>query len=98
VLQDKLPPFPDRLARAEVERELERPIDEMFSSSARRSRRPRSRRCIRRPTRDRPARGGQDPAPGHRARLPRDVDAFYFIARTIELLAPFVPPPAPLAR
>jgi len=48
VLQDKLPPFPTEIARDMIERDLEMPVDAMFTNLPGRSPPRPSRRCIRR--------------------------------------------------
>jgi ubiquinone biosynthesis protein len=90
VLQDKLPAFPVAEARAEIERELGRPVDALFSEFSppvaaaslaqvhravlRETGRPVAVKVLR---------------PGIERAFLRDVDAFYFAARMIELFAPF---------
>ncbi|EKE43794.1 2-polyprenylphenol 6-hydroxylase [Oceaniovalibus guishaninsula JLT2003] len=89
VLQDKLPPFPLSEARAEVERELEMPVDTLFSSFSepvaaasiaqvhkavlRETGRPVAVKVLR---------------PGIEKAFRKDVDAFYLAARMVDLLAP----------
>ncbi len=70
-LQDKMAPFPQAEAEAAVEKAFGRPLRRFSSSSARRSRPPRSRRCIApRSRRRRAAAGrGQGAAARHRAAL-----------------------------
>jgi ubiquinone biosynthesis protein len=71
ILQDRLPPFPAAVARAEVERELAQPVDALFSEFsepvAGRVHRPGPSRT---PARHRRGGGRQGPSSGHRARLP----------------------------
>ncbi|SFT99811.1 2-polyprenylphenol 6-hydroxylase [Sedimentitalea nanhaiensis] len=89
VLQDKLPPFSIEQAKAEVARELGRPVVEMFSefddSIAAAS--------IAQVHRARLAETGQLVAvkvlrPGIERAFRKDVDAFYFAARIVDLFAP----------
>ncbi|MEM6438523.1 MAG: 2-polyprenylphenol 6-hydroxylase [Pseudomonadota bacterium] len=89
VLQDRIPPFPEAEARASVERELERPLEELFetfgppvaaasiaqvhAAVARDSKRRVAVKILR---------------PGVERAFRLDIDAFHFIARMVELLAP----------
>jgi ubiquinone biosynthesis protein len=89
VLQDRLPPFPTDQARAEVARELGQPVDVLFSEFSE----PVAAASIAQVHRARLADGGADVAvkvlrPGIERAFRRDVDAFYFAARTLELLVP----------
>ncbi len=89
VLQDKLSPFPEAEARAEIERELDAPVDELFerfepaiaaASIAQ------VHPAIDRVTGRKVAVKVLRPAVERAFR--KDVDAFFFIADTIELLLP----------
>jgi len=89
VLQDSLPPFPTDVAKATVAEELERPVDQMFSSFSD----PVAAASIAQVHRARLADTGEDVAvkvlrPGIERAFRRDIDAFYFAARMIELLSP----------
>lgn len=89
-LQDKLPPFSMTEARAALQLELGRPIDAMFSTFSE----PVAAASIAQVHRATLATTGQDVAvkvlrPGIERAFRRDIDAFYFAARTIELLLPF---------
>lgn len=89
-LQDKLPPFSRDLARASVELELGRPLDQMFSSFSE----PVAAASIAQVHRATLAATGADVAvkvlrPGIERAFRRDIDAFFFAARTIEILLPF---------
>jgi len=89
VLQDRLPPFPTALARAEVERELGRPLDAVFSEFSE----PVAAASIAQVHRARLRDTGEEVAvkvlrPGIERAFRRDVDAFRFMARTLELLVP----------
>lgn len=90
VLQDKLPPFSTEEARATVEAELGRPVDEVFSefdpplaaaslAQVHRARLRDSDRVV----------AVKVLRPGIERAFLRDVDAFYFAASMIETLAPF---------
>ncbi|MCR9148308.1 MAG: 2-polyprenylphenol 6-hydroxylase [Rhodobacteraceae bacterium] len=90
VLQDKLPPFPVATAKAEVARELGRPVDEMFSEFSE----PIAAASIAQVHKARIAATGEEVAvkvlrPGIERAFRTDVDAFYFAARMVEVLAPF---------
>jgi ubiquinone biosynthesis protein len=89
VLQDSLPPFPTDVAKATVAEELERPVAEMFSSFSD----PVAAASIAQVHRARLADTGEEVAvkvlrPGIERAFRRDIDAFYFAARMIELLSP----------
>jgi len=89
VLQDKLPPFSRDAAMAEVERELGVSVDELFTEFSE----PIAAASIAQVHRARLADTGQDVAvkvlrPGIERAFRRDIDAFYFAARIIELFAP----------
>ena len=89
VLQDKLPPFPDRVARREIEKELEAPIDALFSdfgpaiaAASIAQVHPATERASGRRVAVKVLRPGVERA------FQKDVDAFHFIAGAIEFLAP----------
>lgn len=89
VLQDKLPPFSVEEAKAEVERALGRPMDEIFSEFSE----PVAAASIAQVHRARLAATGDEVAvkvlrPGVERAFIRDVDAFYFAASFVELFAP----------
>jgi len=89
VLQDKLPPFSRDIAMAEVERELGLPVDQLFSEFSE----PIAAASIAQVHRARLSDTGQDVAvkvlrPGIERAFRRDIDAFYFAARIIDLFAP----------
>jgi ubiquinone biosynthesis protein len=89
VLQDKLPPFSRAEALAEVERELGRPASEIFSDFSD----PIAAASIAQVHRATLAETGEDVAvkvlrPGVERAFNRDVDAFYFAARIVDLFAP----------
>ena len=89
-LQDKLPPFPMVQARAMVEAELQRPMDEVFSEFSEAVAAASIAQVHRARLRD----TGQEVAvkvlrPGIERAFRLDIDAFYFAARAIEFLAPF---------
>jgi len=89
VLQDKLPPFSRDAAMAEVERELGLSVDELFSEFSE----PVAAASIAQVHRARLADTGQDVAvkvlrPKIERAFRRDIDAFYFAARIVELFAP----------
>lgn len=90
VLQDKLPPFPMAEARATIEAELGRPVDEVFAELEP----PVAAASLAQVHRARLRETGQVVAvkvlrPGIERAFMRDVDAFYFAASMVELLAPF---------
>ena len=89
VLQDQLPPFSRAEAMAEVERELGRPVSEVFSEFSD----PIAAASIAQVHRARLAETGEDVAvkvlrPGIERAFNKDVDAFYFAARIVDLFAP----------
>jgi ubiquinone biosynthesis protein len=89
VLQDKLPPFPTSEAKAEIEREMEIPVDTIFSEFGE----PVAAASIAQVHKARIAETGETVAvkvlrPGIERAFRRDIDAFYFAARVIELLSP----------
>ncbi len=91
VLQDKLPPFDDALARAEIEKTFEKSIDEMFSAFSRPIAAASIAQVHRATVRDT---GEEVAVKILRPRIERafqiDIDAFYFIAGFIETFAPSV--------
>ena len=89
VLQDRLPPFPTREAKEEIERELEIPVEEVFAEFSE----PVAAASIAQVHRARLAESGREVAvkvlrPGIERAFRRDIDAFYFAARVVSLLAP----------
>ncbi len=89
VLQDKLPPFPTAIARAEVEKELGLPMAAMFSTFSE----PVAAASIAQVHKATLVETGEDVAvkvlrPGIERAFRRDIDAFYFAARCIEVLSP----------
>lgn len=90
VLQDKLPPFPTAIARQMVEDEFGQPTDSLFSAFSE----PVAAASIAQVHRARLADTGEEVAvkvlrPGIERAFRRDIDAFYFAARWVEILAPF---------
>lgn len=88
-LQDKLPPFPTDVAKVMVAEELRLPVDEIFSDFSE----PVAAASIAQVHRATLRSNGQDVAvkvlrPGIERAFRRDIDAFYFAARTIEFLSP----------
>lgn len=88
-LQDKLPPFATSVAKAMVASELRLPVDEVFSSFSE----PVAAASIAQVHRARLAENDRDVAvkvlrPGIERAFRKDIDAFYFAARTIEFLSP----------
>ena len=88
-LQDQRPPFPTDIAKAMVADELRLPVDEMFSSFSE----PVAAASIAQVHRATLIETGQDVAvkvlrPGIERAFRKDIDAFYFAARTIEFLSP----------
>ncbi|MDC0660212.1 2-polyprenylphenol 6-hydroxylase [Leisingera sp. SS27] len=89
VLQDKLPPFSRAEALAEVEKELGRPASEVFSDFSD----PVAAASIAQVHRATLAETGEEVAvkvlrPGIERAFNKDVDAFYFAARIVDLFAP----------
>ncbi|MEX5727895.1 ubiquinone biosynthesis protein [Rhodovulum iodosum] len=90
VLQDKLAPFPVEVAKQTVAQELGRPADTLFSEFSE----PIAAASIAQVHQARVAETGELVAvkvlrPNVERNFRRDIDAFYFAASTIELLAPF---------
>jgi ubiquinone biosynthesis protein len=90
VLQDRLPEFSMEEARAAIESDLGRPLDEVFSAFGK----PVAAASLAQVHRATLRETGQIVAvkvlrPGIERAFLRDVDAFYFVARLIEILAPF---------
>lgn len=88
-LQDKLPPFPVAQAKAMIEAELALPVDTIFSEFSE----PVAAASIAQVHRARLAETGEDVAvkvlrPGIERAFRKDIDAFWFAARTIETLSP----------
>ncbi|MEL6587625.1 MAG: 2-polyprenylphenol 6-hydroxylase [Pseudomonadota bacterium] len=86
VLQDKLPPFPTEQAKAMVTRDLELPVDVLFSEFSE----PVAAASIAQVHQARLAEDGRKVAvkvlrPGIARAFRKDIDAFYFAARLIEL-------------
>lgn len=89
VLQDKLPPFSMEEARAEVKRELGVEVDEAFASFSE----PVAAASLAQVHKAHLADTGDAVAvkilrPGIEKAFRKDIDAFYFAARTIEVLSP----------
>ncbi len=89
VLQDKLPPFSIEKAKAEVEKELGRPVDQMFSEFSE----PVAAASIAQVHKARLAETGEEVAvkvlrPGIERAFTKDVDAFYLAASVIEMFSP----------
>ncbi|MFK7751745.1 MAG: 2-polyprenylphenol 6-hydroxylase [Sedimentitalea sp.] len=89
VLQDKLPPFSIAEAKAEVEKELGQPVDQIFSEFSE----PIAAASIAQVHKARLADSGEEVAvkvlrPGIERAFGRDVDAFYLAARIVDLCAP----------
>ena len=89
VLQDKLAPFDMAAARAEVEHELGAPVDVLFSEFSP----PVAAASVAQVHRARVRGTGREVAvkvrrPGIARAFARDINAFYFAARTIERLSP----------
>ncbi|WP_417726538.1 2-polyprenylphenol 6-hydroxylase [Roseovarius sp.] len=89
VLQDKLPPFSVDLAKRSIAQELGRPVEDMFDDFSP----PVAAASIAQVHKARLRESGEAVAvkvlrPGIERAFRRDIDAFYFAARMIELLAP----------
>ena len=89
VLQDRLPAFPTVAARNMIASELGQPVENLFSEFSE----PVAAASIAQVHRARIAETGEDVAvkvlrPGIERAFRRDIDAFYFIARMVELLSP----------
>ncbi|MGB3246981.1 MAG: AarF/UbiB family protein, partial [Sulfitobacter sp.] len=89
VLQDKLPPFPIELAKAEVEKELGQPIELIFSSFSESV----AAASIAQVHRATLVDTGEDVAvkvlrPGIEKAFRKDIDAFYLAARMVEIFSP----------
>jgi ubiquinone biosynthesis protein len=89
VLQDKLPPFSIEQAKAMVRTELERPVEEVFSTFSE----PVAAASIAQVHKAHLAETGEAVAvkvlrPGIEKRFGKDIDAFYFAARMVEIFAP----------
>ena len=89
-LQDKLPPFPNAVARRMIEAELGQPVDTIFSEFSE----PVAAASIAQVHKARLADDGRLVAvkvlrPGIERAFRKDIDAFYLIAQTIEIIAPF---------
>lgn len=89
VLQDQLPPFDQKTAKAEVEKELGRSIESMFSEFSE----PVAAASIAQVHKARLKSTGEDVAvkvlrPGIEKAFKKDVDAFYLAARLVELFSP----------
>ena len=89
VLQDKLPPFPTDVARAEFAREIGQTADDVFSDFSDSVAAASIAQVHRARLRD----TGDEVAvkvlrPGIERAFARDIDAFYFAARMVELLSP----------
>jgi len=89
VLQDKLPPFPVAVAKAEVEAELGRPMDTIFSEFSE----PVAAASIAQVHKAKLVEGGDYVAvkvlrPGIERAFQKDIDAFYLAASVIDTLSP----------
>ncbi|MDG1377768.1 MAG: 2-polyprenylphenol 6-hydroxylase [Yoonia sp.] len=89
VLQDKLPPFSMAAAKAEVQRELGKPVEAIFSSFSE----PVAAASLAQVHKAHIAETGDAVAvkilrPGIEKAFRKDIDAFYFAARAIEILSP----------
>ncbi|KIN65877.1 2-polyprenylphenol 6-hydroxylase [Sulfitobacter noctilucae] len=89
VLQDKLPPFSIEEAKAEVQRELGMPVEEIFSEFSE----PVAAASIAQVHKARLVDSGEEVAvkvlrPGIEKAFRKDVDAFYLAARMVEIFSP----------
>ncbi|TNC74223.1 2-polyprenylphenol 6-hydroxylase [Rubellimicrobium roseum] len=89
ILQDRLPPFPTHEARLAVAAELDRPVDSLFSEFSE----PVAAASIAQVHRARLLATGEEVAvkvlrPGIEKAFRRDIDAFRFAARILDLFAP----------
>ena len=89
ILQDKLPPFSMAEAKKMIEAELNKPLKETFKEFSK----PVAAASIAQVHRAKLASDGSDVAvkvlrPGIEKAFRRDIDAFYFAAKMVELLAP----------
>ena len=89
ILQDKLPPFAMAEAKKMIEAELNKPLNEAFQEFSE----PVAAASIAQVHRAKLASDGSDVAvkvlrPGIEKAFRRDIDAFYFAAKMVELLAP----------
>jgi ubiquinone biosynthesis protein len=89
VLQDKLPPFPVDVAKQAIEQELGQPVEALFDAFSP----PVAAASIAQVHKARLRADGTEVAikvlrPGIERAFQRDIDAFYFAARMIEVLAP----------
>jgi len=89
ILQDKLPPFPVEIAKQSITHELGRPVDDIFEDLSA----PVAAASIAQVHKARLRDTGEAVAvkvlrPGIERAFRKDIDAFYFAARMIELLSP----------
>lgn len=89
MLQDRLPPFPTTIAKQAIAEELRAPVDQLFSEFSE----PVAAASIAQVHRARVRETGREVAvkvvrPGIGAAFRRDIDAFHFGARMIELVSP----------
>ncbi len=89
VLQDKLPPFDVEVAKREIEKELGQPVDTIFSTFSE----PVAAASIAQVHKATLRETGEEVAvkvlrPGIEAAFRKDVDAFYFAARLVDIFAP----------
>ncbi|TGN62455.1 2-polyprenylphenol 6-hydroxylase [Paracoccus liaowanqingii] len=89
MLQDRLPPFPTDIAKAVIEADLRAPIDQLFSEFSE----PVAAASIAQVHRARVRETGREVAvkvvrPGIGVAFKRDIDAFHFGARLVEMLSP----------
>lgn len=89
VLQDKLPPFPSKDAQKMVEAELNQPLHDVFSDFSESV----AAASIAQVHKAKLVTNGKDVAvkvlrPGIEKAFRRDIDAFYFAAKMVEVLAP----------